>query len=148
MGAAGAIGIGASLIGNIVSGIEQSQAAGQSAAQARRNAIRSEFAAQDAEQRGAAEAAQIMSKGSQVISESRVALASSGIELDSPVAKNVVSTTRAYSALDAATARSNAAREAWGYRSEAGEYRLAAKQASKKSMLTPLVMFTGKSGGF
>lgn len=146
MGAAGVSVVG-QLVGNTFGAIGESQEAQASAKQADRNAILSEYAAKDAEQRGAAEAAQITMKGTQTIGSARVAQAASGIELDSPVAQNAISTTRAYSALDALTTKSNAAREAYGYRTEGLQYKEQAKQLRKKSQLTPLAMFTGKSGG-
>lgn len=147
MGAGGILQAGLGGIGNLMNASAEARENEQLAAQARRNAIRAEYAAMDAEQRGAAEAGKIQMEGSRVIAEGRVATAASGIELDSPVALNVANTTRAYSALDALTAKSNAAREAWGYRQEAEEYRKASKQAKRKSTLTPLSMFTGRSGG-
>jgi hypothetical protein len=145
MGGASIVG---QIAGNVTGALGQAKEAGMSAEQARRNAILSEYAAKDAEARGAAEAAAITSKGTQTIASARVATAASGIELDSPTAMNVVSTTRAYSALDALMAKSNAAREAWGYRQEGEQFKVAQQQARKKSELTPLALFTGKSGGF
>ena len=115
------------------------------AEQARQNALRSEVAAVDAEERGAAEAAQIQSKGTQTIATGRVATAASGIELDSPTATRVAETTRAYATLDARTTKANAAREAWGYRQEGEQYKAAEKQYTKKSKsaLTPWSVLFG-----
>ena len=138
--------IGSQLVGNLFQANEEAKQADQMAAQARRNAVLSEYAARDAEQRGAVEAGQILSKGTQVIAEGRVATEASGIELDSPVAQNVATTTRAYSTLDALTAKSNAAREAWGYRMEGQQYKAQDKPAKKKSMLNWYAPFTGRSG--
>src|SRR4030067_642083 len=147
MGGAGLVQVGSQLLGNMMNASAEAKAAGQTAAQARRNAVLAEYAAKDAEARGASEAAAITSKGTQTIASARVATAASGIELDSPTALNVASTTRAYSALDALTAKSNAAREAWGYRQEGEQYKAAAKQASKKAEVAPLGGFTGPQGG-
>lgn len=136
------------MFGNQASAYSEAEAAGLTAEQARLNAIRAEYAAKDAEARGSVEAANITSKGTQTIASGRVATAASGIELDSPTALNVASTTRAYSALDALTARANAAREAYGYRQQGQDYKISEKQAQKKTELTPLSIFSGQSGGW
>jgi hypothetical protein len=144
MGGAAIVG---QVFGNATSAYEEAETAGLTAEQARLNSIRAEYAAKDAEARGSAEAATITTKGTQTIASARVATAASGIELDSPTALNVSSTTRAYSALDALMAKSNAAREAYGYRQQGKDYQIAQKVAQKQTELSPMALFSGHSGG-
>jgi hypothetical protein len=137
---------GVTMLGNVASAAGEAAEQRQASEQAHRNAILSEYAAKDAEQRGAAEAATITSKGTQTIASARVATAASGIELDSPTALNVASTTAANTKLDALTTTANAAREAWGYRQQGAQYTTQSEQAAAKSHITPLSIFTGRSG--
>jgi hypothetical protein len=147
MGAVAAVGAIASVVGNVLGAVGESEQAKAQAEVDRRNEILAEYNAQDAERRGAAEAGRIRMKGSQVQAEARVATAASGIELTSPVAQRVAGTTAAFTALDALTAKSNAAREAWGYRSEGEQYKKHAEQMRRKSMIQPFGMFFGGKSG-
>ena len=62
MGGAGLVQVGSQLLGNMMNASAEAKAAGQTAAQARRNAVLAEYAAKDAEARGASEAAAIISR--------------------------------------------------------------------------------------
>lgn len=110
------------------------------------NAKLSEASAANAEQRGAAEAGRARMEGSQVISQQKVALASSGVDTSSGSALNLFSDTRALSEQDALTAKSNAAMEAWGHRVQKEESKARAKIERRNSVLGPLSTIIGGAG--
>lgn len=93
---------------------------------ARNNAKMAEYAAQDASNRGAQEAAKVMAEARRVRSRQTVALASNGIDISSGSAANMLDDTDLLAAQDAATIRTNAARQAWGYRVEGSNYNASA----------------------
>lgn len=81
----------------------------------RRNAQISEKQARDAETRGQIAEEQSRLKTAQQLGTQQAALASQGTDLDgSPI--DILGDTRRAGEFDALTIRSNAAREAWGYR--------------------------------
>lgn len=88
-----------------------------------RNAVMSDLQAADALQRGALSAQQ---KGTQVraaIGDARASMAGQGVVLDAGSAADVQSDIARLGALDVATIRNNAAREAWGFTTQAEESR-------------------------
>jgi hypothetical protein len=101
----------------------QSQAAQVSAAQLESNATVYEQAATDALLRGQREAEVQAMKGGLLRGEQRVALAASGVDLSSGTPADVIAAEAAMNALDVATLRANAAREAWGFKVQAAEKR-------------------------
>lgn len=122
-----------------------------------RNASLAEAQAADALARGGVAAG---IRGRQVRSEvgsARAAMAASGIQLDTGSALDVQADIDALGALDVATIRNNAAREAWGYRTQASDLtqrgilsRLAAENAAAgldDDQITTLLTGAGKTYG-
>jgi hypothetical protein len=93
------------------------------------NAQLAQWQAQDALQRGAQAEQQQRLKTAQLKGSQRARLAANGVALDEGSALNVLQDTDYMGGQDAMTIRDNAAREAWGYRTQAGNY------ASDASML-------------
>lgn len=138
--AAGAVGAGVSIAG-AVQGADAQRKAGESSAQAaefqaaqgRRNAAMAERAAVDTEARGNVDANKVRAQGRQVGAAQRVGLAASNIEGSSGSALALQEQTAAMSELDAQTVKNNAAREAWGYRSQGAEFNSQAYQSDKQA---------------
>lgn len=75
--------------------------------------------AQAATDEGEHEAEQVERQGQQVVGAQRVSAAAGGVDVNSGSALETQQSTTTMSALDALTARNNAARQAWGYKTEA-----------------------------
>lgn len=117
---AAAVGAAATLIGagtglNVYGQYQQGQAAQDAA---KYNAKMNEYAAQDASRRGEEEAAAIQRKASSLKSSQRVSLASRGLDIGYGTAQDLQDETDFFGQMDAATARSNAAQQAWNYRAQ------------------------------
>lgn len=84
------------------------------------NAKMNEYAAQDAQRRGEEEAAAIRRKGAAIKSQQQVALAAKGLDLTYGTAADLLDQTDFFTQSDVATARTNAAREAWSARAQKG----------------------------
>lgn len=97
-----------------MSAMNQADAAQQVA---NNNAKMAEYAAQDAQRRGEQDAMAIQRKGAAVKSSQRVALAAKGLDLGYGTAADLQDQTDFFAQSDTATARDNAAREAWSMRS-------------------------------
>lgn len=97
-------------------GKAQSQIAGYNARVAEAQAV-------DAIERGELEESRQRSSTQQLIGSQRARLAAQGIEIDSGSALEVQEDTAALGEMDALMIRNNAAREAWGYRTQAADYR-------------------------
>jgi hypothetical protein len=124
--AAAAIMVGGTLIqayGQYKAGEYNEKVNEQNAALARRAAI-------DAVQRGATEAGKATMEGSRIIGKARAAAASSGIAVESSSVLDVLGTTRMYSKLSAETIKSNADREALGYKIQASNFEAQGQLAS------------------
>jgi hypothetical protein len=92
--------------------------------------------AQDATVRGA-QAENLSRLGTrQMIGAQRAGMAAQGIDIASGTALDVQASTAYVGELDALTVRNNAAREAWGYQVEAGNYRTQAAQAQAAARAT------------
>jgi hypothetical protein len=87
------------------------------------NARNADFQAEDALARGDKAAAQHKTKTNQMIGAQRNALAAQGVDIDSGSAMDVQTDAATLGAEDAATIRGNAWREAWGFRSQAQQFR-------------------------
>jgi hypothetical protein len=74
------------------------------------------LAATSALETGNQQAAQATLKGNQVAAAQKVGYAASGVDTQSGTPMEAMADTRVMSAMDAATLRNNAAREAWGYK--------------------------------
>jgi hypothetical protein len=126
-----------------VKGYAEHRAAAAESRIANANADLAEQSAADARRIGATEAGQIRAKGTQVASEQKVALASSGVDVSGGTAANLFATTMSAAELDALTAKNNAARRAWGFEVEARGQRARAAMASRRSVLGPLAASLG-----
>ena len=92
----------------------------------RNNKIITDRQAEDAIKRGQAEEEEHRRKVSQIKGNQRVGFASRGIDLGSDVVVDTLSDTAMLGELDALTIRSNAAREAYGYRVQGMNYQASA----------------------
>lgn len=123
MGVALGIAAGATMLGSLISGAGQAQQGQQQAAIAERNAQLAEAQATDAQQRGGREAGLLRMRASRLTGAQKAAYANSGVDVSSGSPLEAMADTRMMSELDVLTARNNAARQAWGYRVEAQNYR-------------------------
>lgn len=87
------------------------------------NARLSDNAADDAAARGDAAVGMVQSKGAQNEGASKTALASSGVDMASGTALDILAGTRAMTDFDAQMTRSNASREEWMLRNQSQEIR-------------------------
>lgn len=113
------IAAGISLIGAAVQAAGQAEAAGQEMALLRTNARLAEDAAGDALLRGNREAGVQRFRTGQLVARQRLAVAKNGFDMQSGSALDALADTRLWGELDAQTLKSNAAREAFGYRAQA-----------------------------
>jgi hypothetical protein len=115
--------IGLMAAGSLLDATGQIRAGNERKKIADRNAELADFAAVDAEKRGATEAGLARMKTSKVVGQQAAAIGSSGVDIASGTPQAVMDETRAIGELDAQTVRNNAAREAWGYRSQGQDFR-------------------------
>lgn len=85
----------------------------------RNNASTAEWQAADAVQRGNAAAAGERRKGQQTLGTQRAAMAAAGLDISSGSALSILEDTDYFNEADQLTIKSNAAREAWGYKVQA-----------------------------
>ena len=112
----------ASLAATAYSAQAQSKAASFQNAIAKRNAEAQERAARDAQARGLNEGVRLAMAAGQVRGAARAGFGASGVELTSGSALDVLSDHAMFTELDKQTAKSNAEREAYGMRVQAGNY--------------------------
>jgi len=118
-----AIALGASVGGTVMSAgsaYQQSQANQQIA---QNNAKVAEYQAQDIQRRGEEDAQAIQRRAAALKSSQRVNLASKGLDLGYGTAADLQDQTDFFAASDVATARTNAAKDAWGKRAMGANYR-------------------------
>jgi hypothetical protein len=146
--AATAAGAGVSAYGSISAGNYQ-------AAVARNNARYSEYQARDAEDRGQIAEGEQRRKTRQMLGTQRATMAANGADLSSGSALDVQSDTAKFGELDALTIRSNARREAYGYRvggvNQEAEARLAKMKGgfgAASSILGAASQISGDAAGF
>lgn len=94
---------------------QQGQAANDAA---KYNAKMAEYGAQDAQRRGEEEAAAIQRKAASLKSTQRAAQAARGLDVSYGSAADLQDETDFFGQMDAATARANAAQQAWNYRAQ------------------------------
>lgn len=99
---------------------------------ANNNAKMAEYAAQDAQKRGEEDAMAAQRKAAALKSSQRVALAANGLDLSYGTAADLQDQTDFFGQADAATARTNASREAWRLRA-GGEQDRAAGAAARSN---------------
>jgi len=117
-----AFGAGFSAVGAYTQAKNQ-QAALQAEAQVQQNnAQLATWQGEDSIARGEVAASNAMVKGGQVKGAQRAAMAANGVDLGGGSAQNILNDTDYLTAVDAATLRDNAAREAWGYRMQSRSY--------------------------
>lgn len=116
-----------SVIGGLQQGKAQQAAYNYQAAVDRNNSLISKRQADDAIARGKVEEDQLRLKVNQVKGSQRAAFASTGVDLGSEVVSDTLADTAATGELDALTIRSNAAREAYGYKVHGMNYDASAK---------------------
>lgn len=102
---------------------------------ARYNAKMAEYGAQDAQRRGEEEAAAIQRKAASLKSSQRAAQAARGLDISYGTAQDLQDETDFFGQMDAATARSNAAQQAWNYRAQGKLARAQGKAASYQAKL-------------
>ena len=91
-----------------------------------------EQSSRDALTRGAADANAALQQANKTASSQRVAMAAGGVDVGSSTALDVLADTASAGAFDAAIAKNNAAREAYGYQVQAAMSRAEAKQARRQ----------------
>ncbi len=111
----------------VANGVTQSNAiraqASYDRAAAEENAKLIDRQAQDAADRGAQDVTLIGNRGKQIIGTQRARLAAQGIDVTSGSALDVQTDAAVMSEMDKLTAKNNAAREVYGYRSQASAVR-------------------------
>lgn len=117
-----AIGIALTLASAAYTGIAQHASSQYQEAVQNRNAQAAEYQAEDAAKRGGFAAEQQSNRVNQIEGAQRAAIGASGVQSDSGTVGDVLGQTAKYGALDEAQIRSNALREAWGYREQAKGY--------------------------
>lgn len=128
---------------------QQSQAQGAASAEASlQNAQFANQAADDAVARGEFESDQQRLQTRAAIGSQRAGFAANGVDVNSGSAAEIQDDTAALGELDALTIRNNAAREAWGYRTQAQQNVLAASTArsSAKSGMFGSLLTAGAQG--
>jgi len=123
--AAAVVGAGISAYGMVQQGKTAQQIANN-------NAKMAEYAAQDAQKRGEEDAMAAQRKAAALKSSQRVALAANGLDLSYGTAADLQDQTDFFGQADAATARTNASREAWRLRA-GGEQDRAAGAAARSN---------------
>lgn len=113
---ASVIGTGMSAYGSMQQGKAAQSQANYQAAVARNNKIIADRQADDAIKRGSVEEAAYRRQVSQLAGRQRATLAANGVVVDQGSALDITEDTAEYGELDALTIRSNAEREAYGYR--------------------------------
>lgn len=100
----------------------QKDALGYQSAVAANNATYAEWQAQDAEQQGVDAEAKSRQQTAQLKGSQRAALAANGVSLGEGSALDILTSTDYMGEQDALTIRDNAARQAWGYRTQGQNY--------------------------
>jgi hypothetical protein len=108
--------------GQLQSGKAAEQAGNYNAAIARNNQIIAERQAEDSVKRGDVAADEQRRKTARIAGAQRAAFGSSGLAIDSPTSLDILGDTAAFGELDALTIKSNAQREAYGYRVQGMNY--------------------------
>lgn len=124
MAAASTMLLASMAVGNAYSQAQASKAQGiAEQAQAEQNARLAEMQAKDAEARGEREAGLQRQRTRALIGKQKATLAAQGLSISDGTALELIGQTAEFGEADAATIRQNAYREAFGYRSQAMNYR-------------------------
>lgn len=117
------ISMAASVAGTGISAISAMNQASANKQIAQNNATVAEYQAQDAQRRGEDDAQAIQRRAAAIKSSQRVNLASKGLDLGYGTAADLQDQTDFFAQSDVATARTNAAKDAWGKRAMGANYR-------------------------
>lgn len=131
-----------------IGSMQQAQAAqdqaNYNAQVAENNAKIAEYKAQDAQQRGELEAQKVQREAAQLRGSQRATMAARGLSLGEGTPLSLLEQTDYFSAVDVATARTNAAKEAWADRVQKTNYETEAmSQRATADSINPL--FAGAS---
>jgi hypothetical protein len=129
----------AGLVLGVAGGVQQANAqqaqANYSAQVSENNAKSAEVMALDAHRRGAEAEERQRMLTRQRIGAQRVALAANGLDIGTGTAVDLVAETAGFGEMDALTIRTNAAREAWGYKVEAFDHRKRAEITRREGVM-------------
>lgn len=116
--------------------------------QAYQNALNAEAQAADAERRGEKDAQQIRRQTRNLVGDQRVAAAAAGLDVNAGSVGDVQGEAMAMGEADVATAKTNAWREAWGFKSQASSYRAGGDAAlrSGKNQANSTILTSGLAG--
>lgn len=147
MAALTAIGLGLAVGGTVWNAVQTHRAGKKQDQQAQFNAAIAEEQAQDAITRGQEEEQNFRAQVRQRIGQARTSFAAQGVVVGEGSAADVEADLAYLGELDALQIRNNAAREAWGYRVEATNYRDAGRNArtSARNQIIGSVLGTGTS---
>ncbi|OZI23752.1 hypothetical protein CAL26_09995 [Bordetella genomosp. 9] len=136
----------------------QKDALGYQAQVSANNAQYAEWQAEDAEQQGVDAEAKSRQQTAQLKGTQRAALAANGVSLGGGSALDILAGTDYMGEQDALTIRDNAARQAWGYRTQGQNYvdnsgllatnadKISPSNAAGTSLLTSAARYYGASG--
>lgn len=110
------------------------------------NATMAEYAAQDAQRRGEEDAQAIQRKAAGLKGAQRSMMASRGLDLGVGTAAEILDQTDFFGEQDAATARGNAARDAWAYRAQRQDMLTQGKYAARNANMQAFGTMLGTAG--
>jgi hypothetical protein len=110
------------------------------------NAGIADWQAQDALARGRINEKRSRQQTEQTIGTQRVALASQGVDVNRGSALDVQADAAYLGELDAITIRNNAQKEAWGYKTQAANYRYQGSNAQREGMFGAFQTIVGAGG--
>jgi hypothetical protein len=113
---------------------------------AKNNAVMNEYAAQDAERRGEKDAQEVQRKAAALRGRQRSLMAARGLDLNVGTAADIVDETDFFAREDVATARTNAAKEAWRYRVAGQQGMSVASAESQQANLKSFSTLLGAAG--
>jgi len=114
----------------------------------RLNARIADYQAKDALERGNAEAARIRQRRNQVVGQQRATFAAQNVDIGTGSAADVQADTVLLSEMDVDTVKANAAREAWGYRTEAATSRFEGNQAAAAGVQRSIRSLIGNANSY
>lgn len=132
-----------SIGGGLIKGVASKQAADANAATMESNAVLAHAAGVDSLARGGQEAGRARMRGTSREASQVSDYSASGIDIRSGSAADVISSTEAVSEFEAQTAKSNAAREAWGYESRASDLRRQAQYTRQEGNMAEVTSILG-----
>jgi len=132
--------LGVAIVGAITAGVAANQQAKTNQKIASNNMQIAEAAATDAEKRGGQAAIDAQRQARQVASAQRAAFSARGVDISEGTAADIVEQTDFFGQADAATARTNASKEAWNARAQKRGYAIdyAANDPGKATTLSLL----------